>query len=246
VSSPVNKRPDEPTIVFDLDGTLVDTVADIAAALDTALEPYRCSATDSGLAAALMGEGLSGFFWRALVAKRLDLPAEDAAATYRRFISLYRETPVRHSRAYPGVEAMLRELRHADARTAVCTNKVEDIAVTILERLGMRSLFDAVVGHKGDLPKKPDPLTLLQAITFAGGTREKALMVGDTSNDSGAAIAARIPAILVSYGYSPVEVRAVRTDVHVDSVEELREHLLEFVAARDRPQPARASHPRRF
>lgn len=245
MSSPVNKRPLEPTIVFDLDGTLVDTVADIAAALDAALASYGCPPTDNDLAAALMGEGLSGFFWRALVAKRLDLPADEAADTYRRFIAFYREKPVHHSRPYPGIKNLLAELRTAGARTAVCTNKVEDISRTILDRLGMYGLFDALVGHKGDLPKKPDPLMLFQAIVLAGGSREKALMVGDTSNDSSAAIAAGIPAILVSYGYSPVEVRAVSTDIHVDSVAELRDRLLEFVATGD-PMPSGTFHPRRF
>lgn len=217
--------------MFDLDGTLVDTVDDIAAAFDSALAPYGRDPTRTEDAAALMGEGLSGFFWHGLVAKRLDLPAEEAAAVYRQFIDAYRRAPVRHSSAYPGITALLQELRDGGAHTAVCTNKVEDIALQILEQLDLLPLFDAVVGHRGDRPKKPDPLTLLEAITLAGGSRERALMVGDTGNDSSAAIAAGIPAILLSYGYSPVQVRALSTDVHVDNVDELRAAILQFIAA---------------
>jgi phosphoglycolate phosphatase len=227
----MSRRPHPPTIVFDLDGTLVDTVADIAAALDRALTPYGCRSTRTDEAAAMMGEGLSGFFWRALVAKRLSLPADEAAETYGRFIAAYRQAPVRRSRIYPGMAALLGELRDGGAHTAVCTNKVEDIALEILEQLDLLDLFDAVVGHRGDRPKKPDPLTLLEAIALAGGSRDRALMVGDTGADSSAAIAAGIPAILVSYGYSPVQVRALSTDIHVDSVDELRNEILRFMAA---------------
>lgn len=230
----MSRRPPAPTIVFDLDGTLVDTVDDIAAAFDLALAPYGSNPTRTEEAAAMMGEGLSGFFWRALVAKRLALPAEEAAVVYRRFIAAYRQSPVRRSQAYPGMRAMIEEIREAGAHTAVCTNKVEDIAIEILARLDLLHLFDAVVGHVGDRPKKPDPLTLLEAIARAGGRRERALMVGDTGADSGAAIAAGIPAILVSYGYSHFAIRAVSTSVHVDSVAELRDEILRRIAPGER------------
>lgn len=230
----MSRRPLTPTIVFDLDGTLVDTVDDIAAALDHALLPFDCPPTRTEEAAAMMGEGLSGFFWRALVAKRLALPADRAAEIYREFLVAYRLAPVSESRIYPGIRELLHELRDAGAHTAVCTNKVEDIAMEILKRLDLLPLFDAVVGHVGDRPKKPDPLTLNEAILRAGGSRERALMVGDTAADSSAAIAAGIPAILLTYGYSHVPIRAVSTSVHVDSVEELRREVMRFVAPGER------------
>lgn len=232
----MSKRPLAPTVVFDLDGTLVDSVGDIAAALDRALAPLGCKPTSTEQAATLMGEGLRGFFWQALVAKRLNLSAEDAAVIYGRFVAAYRRSPVRDSRIYPGIKALLEDLREAGAHTAVCTNKVEDISIDILKQLGIFHLFDAVVGHRGDRPKKPDPTTLFEAIALAGGSRERAIMIGDTGNDSSAVIAAGIPAILLSYGYSPVQVRALSTTLHVDSVEELRDELMRFVTARSRPQ----------
>ncbi len=230
----VSRRPLAPTVVFDLDGTLVDTVADMATALDCALTPYGCAPTTSEEAASMMGDGLSGFFWKALVAKRLDLSAEDAALVYQQFLAAYRRMPVSGSRAYPGIRELVEEIRDCGAHTAVCTNKVEDIAMEILRRLDLVSLFDAIVGHVGDRPKKPDPLTLIEAIGHAGGRRERAIMIGDTGADVGAAIAAGIPAILVSYGYSHVPTHALRTYVHVDSVDELRDAVLRFMAAGDR------------
>jgi phosphoglycolate phosphatase len=148
---------------------------------------------------------------------------------------------VRHSRLYPGIPQLLEELREIGVPAAVCTNKVEDISLKILDELGVLPLLAAVVGHYGDRPKKPDPLTLLEAISLAGGSHERALMVGDTGADSSAAIAAGIPAILVSYGYSPVAVRALSTDVHVDSVPELRDEVMRFIAAGNRRLRPRAS-----
>jgi len=219
------------TIVFDLDGTLVDTVADIAAALDLALARYGSGATHASDAAAMMGDGLSAFFWRALVAKRLDLPADEAAEAHGRFIAAYRQSPVRLSRMYPGMHKLLGELRRSGVRMAVCTNKVEQISLHILEQLDIRGLFDAVVGHLDDRPKKPDPRPLIEAISLAGGSRDRALLIGDTSADSGAGVAAGIPVILVSYGYSPVSVRALSAYRHVENVHDLRNEIMSFVAA---------------
>lgn len=220
-----------PTIVFDLDGTLVDTVPDIAAALDTALARFGSSPTSPNEAAAMMGAGLSGFFWRAIVAKRLDLSAEEAANTQRSFIAEYRQSPVRLSRMYPGMRNLLVDLRCRSVRVAVCTNKIESIALEILERLNIRGMFDSVVGYRDDRPKKPDPGPLLEAISSAGGHRDRALMIGDSAADSGAAHAARIKVILVSYGYSPVPVRTLTADHHVDDAYQLHKKVTQLISA---------------
>jgi phosphoglycolate phosphatase len=189
----------------------------------------------------MMGEGLSGFFWRALVAKRLSLPASEAADVYTRFIGAYRQTPARQSRLYPGIPGLLDEIRDVGAYACVCTNKVEDIAIQILVQLGIRDKLYAVVGHRDDRPKKPNPLTLFQAISLAGGSPQRALMVGDTEADSSAAIAAGIPAVLVTYGYSHLPIRAVSTNFHVDTVPELHEQIFRFMAESDKRVQYRAA-----
>ena len=127
--------PITPTIVFDLDGTLVHTVPDIAAALDIALAPYNVGSTTPAEAATMMGDGLSEFFWRALVAKRLNLPALEADAARKRFIEAYSRAPAKMSEVYPGIRELLQELRDRGVLMAVCTNKVEAIALDILELL---------------------------------------------------------------------------------------------------------------
>lgn len=223
------KIPLVPTIVFDLDGTLVDTVPDIAAALDSALARYGSTATRVSEAEAMMGDGLGAFFWRALVAKRLDLPAEEAAEAQQRFMAAYSQSPVELSRPYPGIRELLHDLGRSGANTAVCTNKSEPIALKILEQLNLIGMFDAVVGYRDDRPKKPDPGPLLEAISCAGGSRNRALMIGDSSADSGAATAAQVPAILVSYGYSPVPVRTLSAAHYVDNAHDLQKAVKLFL-----------------
>jgi phosphoglycolate phosphatase len=223
--------PITPTIVFDLDGTLVHTVPDIAAALDIALAPYQVAPTSIGEAATMMGDGLSEFFWRALVAKRLDLPALEADATRKRFIEVYGQSPARLSQVYPGIRALLKELRERGVLTAVCTNKIERIAVDILERLDLRGFFDAVVGSGDDRPMKPDPRPLFEAVARAGGRIERTLLVGDTGADNGAAIAARIPLVLADYGYSHLPISALTYGIIVDNPLSLHEAVMSFVGA---------------
>jgi phosphoglycolate phosphatase len=218
-----------PTIVFDLDGTLVHTVPDIAAALDIALAPYNVAPTSIGEAAGMMGDGLSEFFWKAMMSKRLNLTAAEADATRKRFIETYRQSPARLSHVYPGMRALLKELRERGVRTAVCTNKVEHIGVDILERFELLNYFDAVVGSGGDRPMKPDPRPILEAVARAGGRIERALLVGDTSADHGAAIAARIPLILLDYGYSHLPISALTYGIIVDNPLSLHDAVMRFV-----------------
>jgi phosphoglycolate phosphatase len=221
--------PITPTVVFDLDGTLVHTVPDIADALDIVLAPYGLKPTSIGEAASMMGDGLSEFFWKALVSKRLNLPAVEADAARKRFIEIYRQSPARLSHVYPGVRPLLKELRERGVRTAVCTNKVEHIGADILERFDLRQYFDAVVGSGDDRPMKPDPRPIIEAVARAGGRMERALLVGDTSADHGAAIAARIPLVLLDYGYSHVPINALTYGIIVDNPISLHDAVMHFV-----------------
>lgn len=218
-----------PTVVFDLDGTLVHTVPDIADALDTALAPYGAGPTSSADAATMMGDGLSTFFWRALVAKRLSLAADEADAARQRFIAAYRSAPARLSEVYPGIRALLGELRDRHVRLAVSTNKVEAIALDILRALDLAPFFHAVVGSNDEMPMKPHPRPILDAVARAGGDMARTMLVGDTGADNGAAIATQIPVVLVTYGYSHFPIQALRYGTIVDDADRLREVVLGFV-----------------
>ncbi len=220
-----------PTVVFDLDGTLVHTVPDIADALDIALAPYGAAPTGIGEAASMMGDGLSELFWKALVSKRLQLPAAEAEAARRTFIEVYRRSPARLSYIYSGVRPLLEELRVRGVRTAVCSNKIERICIDILERFDLSHYFDAVVGSGDDRPMKPDPRPIFEAVARAGGRIDRALLVGDTGADYGAAIAARIPLVLIDYGYSQFPISALTYGTVVDNPMSLHDAVMGFVGS---------------
>lgn len=223
--------PVTPTVIFDLDGTLVHTVPDIADAIDIALAPYGTGRTSIGEAASMMGDGLSEFFWKAMISKRLQLPAAEAEAARRTFIDVYRRSPARLSYIYSGVRPLLEELRARGVRTAVCTNKVEHIGADILKRFDLSRYFDAVVGSGDDRPMKPDPRPIFEAVARAGGRIERALLVGDTSADYGAAIAARIPLVLTDYGYSHFPISALTYGTVVDNPMSLHDAVMDFVGS---------------
>jgi phosphoglycolate phosphatase len=226
-----------PTVVFDLDGTLVHTVPDIAAALDTALAPYGVGPTSSAEAATMMGDGLSEFFWRALVAKRLSLSADEADAARRRFIAAYRAAPALRSEVYPGIRELLAELRSRGVRLAVCTNKVEPIALDILRALDLAHFFDAVVGSDDNNPMKPHARPILEAVARAGGTISRTMLVGDTGADNGAAIATRIPVVLVTYGYSHFPISALSYGTIAEDHERLSKAVWAFIGAGESGPP---------
>jgi phosphoglycolate phosphatase len=206
-------------------------VPDIAAALDAVLAPYGASPTTSAEAATMMGDGLSEFFWRALVAKRLSLPADEADAVRRQFIAAYRAAPARRSAVYPGIRELLTELRRRGVLLAVCTNKVEPIAIDILEALDLDHFFHAVVGSNDEKPMKPHPRPILEAVARAGGTIERTMLVGDTGADNGAAIATAIPVVLVTCGYSHFPIGALTYGVIADDEMRLREAVFGFLGA---------------
>jgi phosphoglycolate phosphatase len=166
----------------------------------------------------------------------------EADAARKHFIDIYGQSPARRSEVYPGIRALLQELRDHGVLTAVCTNKIEEISLDILEQLELRGLFDAVVGARDDRPMKPDPRPLLEAVTRAGGRIERTLLVGDTGADNGAAIAARIPVVLLDYGYSHLPIAALKYGTIVEDAQSLRAAVMAFVGPvqlshADRDQP---------
>lgn len=187
------------TVVFDLDGTLADTSADLIAAANACFrglghgdlldQTDALTALHGGRAMLRLGFG------------RLGIASEAAVdAQYPVLLAAYGAAIDRHTRLYPGAVAAVEELRRAGYATAICTNKPEGLAETLLQRLGVRELFGALVGA-GTLPvRKPDPAPLLEAIRRAGGDARRALLVGDTATDRDTGRAAGVPVALVTFG----------------------------------------------
>jgi len=186
------------SILFDLDGTLADTLDDIAAALGDALVslglPRHASATVRGF----IGEGAATLVRRALPPDRLALAPE----VLERFRARYREHLVVATRPYPGVEAALDALSARGVALGVLSNKPHDLTVAIVDRLFPRVPFAHVAGERPGIPRKPDPAPVLAALEALGGP---CALVGDGPTDVAAALAAGLAPIGVAWGFGAPE-----------------------------------------
>lgn len=187
------------TIVFDLDGTLADTAEDLLAAANAV---FADKGWDLRLGAGDRGVALQG--GRAMLRLGYQRQGLEAAAVseaeYGALLAHYAEGLDRQTRLFPGVVAALETLRGAGYRTAICTNKPEDLARELVTRLGIAPLFDALVGAGRLAVRKPDPAPYRLAVAEAGGQLARSLLVGDTETDWATAQAAGVPAVLVRFG----------------------------------------------
>ena len=193
-------------VVFDLDGTLVDTALDIAAALDRLLVELGHRAVGVDVARGLIGGGARALVERGLAAAGAPAPG-DPDALARRWLDIYEAGICENSRPYPGVDQTLTRLARAGARLAVCTNKADRSALRLLDALGLSGHFTAIVG--GDVPRrKPDPAHLRAALGRIGAREDEAVLVGDSDTDAATARDAGVAFIAVSYGYGPLAARS--------------------------------------
>ncbi len=183
--------------VFDLDGTLVDTAPDIAAALNRRLAAARLAALSVAQVTPMIGDGARVLLERGFAAHGAAVPADALDA----FVADPALEGGELSAPFPGLVDLLRDMSADGWRLAVCTNKPEKPARALLERLGLRALFHAIGGGDSFAMRKPDPAHLLLTMGAAGGGR--AMMVGDHQNDMLAARGAGIPAVFVGWGYGP-------------------------------------------
>lgn len=185
------------TLVFDLDGTLVDTVPDLVAALNRLMAGRDLPPFTRLEVAAMVGDGAAALIQRAFAARA----RQPDAAALDEFLADYGANAARDSRAYPGVDATLSLLAGHGWRLAICTNKPEAHARRLLVALGLDHYFAAIGGGDSFPTRKPDPAHLLATIAAAGGTVASALLAGDHRNDVTAAAGAGIPCIFAAWGY---------------------------------------------
>ena len=219
------------TIVFDLDGTLVDTAPDLIGTLNVLLAEEGLTPLPLAEARPLIGQGARRMIERGFQAAGVPLEAQRLEALFARFLIHYRAHLADQSRPFPGCVAALDALRAQGATLAVCTNKRTDLSVALLSALGLMDRFAAVIG--GDLPPaiKPDPRHLMMAVDAAGGTLARTVMVGDAAPDAGAARAAGTKLILVSFGYTETPVEELAPDLLIDHFDELPAACARLLAA---------------
>jgi phosphoglycolate phosphatase len=216
-----------PIVVFDLDGTLIDTAPDLIASLNHALRDEGFDAVDRILMGAHVGLGGRAMIERvfALAQRRIDPDAVELH--HRTFIEHYTAGIPGISRPYPGVLDAIGRAREAGFSFAVCTNKPEGMAVSLMARLGLDHLFAAICGGDTFDFRKPDPRHLAETIARAGGDPERALMVGDSRTDIDTAKAAGIPVVAVDFGYTDRHVREFEPSAVISHYDELTLDLVQ-------------------
>jgi phosphoglycolate phosphatase len=189
-------------VVFDLDGTIVDTAPDLVQALNAVLAREQLPPLGYEQARTLIGAGARRMIESALkLAGRL-VAQRELDRLFGEFLELYSAHIADRSRPYPGLEAALDQLASNGCAFAVCTNKLERLSRLLLDTLGLGARFVAICGPDTFGIQKPDPAMLVRTIAAAGGSLDRAVMVGDSGTDIATARGAGIPVVAVDFGYT--------------------------------------------
>jgi phosphoglycolate phosphatase len=200
------------TIVFDLDGTLVDTAPDLIAALNYVLDREGLPPVPFESARSMIGAGARKLIERGLEVDGRVTSADDLNRLTREFVDYYADHIADASRPFDGLEAALDELAAQGCRFAVCTNKLEWLSKRLLDQLDLSRRFSAICGADTFGIAKPDPIILQQTVARAGGTIGATIMVGDAGPDVGVARRAGVPVIGVEFGYTDVPIAELKPD----------------------------------
>lgn len=209
-----------PRLLFDLDGTLIDSAPDLAATTDWVLNQFGRAPVGLAAVRDMVGDGALALIRRGFEATGGIRDEAEIAAAHQAFLSYYADHLTDHSVPFPGIVAALTRLEAAGAALAVCTNKMESFSRTILDRLDLSRFFRAVVGGDSLGVRKPDPGHITGTLDRLGG-EGWAVMIGDSKNDINAARAAGVPSIVVSFGYTqipPADLGADRLIDHFDAL----------------------------
>lgn len=212
-----------PTIVFDLDGTLVDTAPDLVDSLNHCLVDHGLDPAREDDIRHYAGHGARVMLQRAFEAqdRSADLTDETLAGLLDLFIEHYSANIPGRSRPFPGAVAALDRFMEGGWTMAVCTNKFEGLAVPLLDGLGLKERFAAIAGSDTFGHRKPDPRHLTDTVAAAGGDPRHSLLIGDSRTDIATAKAAGIPVVAVTFGYSDAPVADLDPDRTIDRFDEL-------------------------
>jgi phosphoglycolate phosphatase len=211
-------------LLFDLDGTLVDSAPDLQAAINALLRELGRPPLAIEQVRRMIGDGAPKLVERALAAA--GAPDAPLAPCLDRFLGFYEAEPTARTRVHPGVRETLDRLFRDGYRMAICTNKPERATRLVLSDLGIDGPFTVVIGGDTLPVRKPDPRHLLGALRALGRTDPgAAVMIGDNENDAAAARAAGLRLILMRYGYARVPLAEIGADIELDRFDQLPDAL---------------------
>lgn len=219
------KKPE--MVLIDVDGTLVDSVPDLAYCVDEMMLAIGQSAYGEDKVREWVGNGVERLVRRALIGKLDGEPEQELFdQAYPIFMELYAENTCKRSCLYPGVKEALDYLVASNVKLGCVTNKAEQFTVPLLKTLGIHDIFSIVISGDTLAKKKPDPLPLIHGAEFFNVKPENSLMLGDSISDVKAARAAGFQIICMSYGYNHgIDIRESNPDAVVDSMVDIKEIL---------------------
>jgi len=220
------------TIVFDLDGTLVDTAPDLVRALNETLAVEGLPSVKLDTVRTMVGQGARVLIERAAARYGVSYQAERLDQLTETFVSFYRADIARESKPFPGVEDALETLAALGAKLSVCTNKRTELSLALLQALGMTYWFAAIIGADVVAHRKPHPDHYRAAVTAAGGTVRRSVMIGDTIADVAAARGAGAPVAVVAFGYCDDGAERLGADVVLRNFSEAAPACRRLLAAR--------------
>ena len=209
------------TVAFDLDGTLVDSAPDLIGTLNRLLAAHALPAVPMIAARHLVGHGARALLELGFAEAGATWDEARSPALFEAFIADYRAHIADHSRPFAGVVETLEALTARGARLCVATNKRTDLALALIAALGLGRHFAAVVGPDAVSARKPDGAHLIEAVRLAGGDPARAVMVGDSATDTGAARHAGMPCVVVSFGYTEIAPADLGGDLVIDRFADL-------------------------
>jgi len=218
------------TVIYDLDGTLIDSARDMCVAVSRVLADHGLPPITDEDARIFMGQGSKVTMGKAFAKNGRTLDEQALSAVTREFVRYYEADPVRHTVAFDGVADVVARFERLGLKQGVCTNKFEKSARMILEGLKLMPPIADVAGADTFSVRKPDPGHILQLVARIGGQRERTVMIGDSIHDVEAAHGAGLPAVLVSWGYTARPASELGADAVIEHFAALPEALVQLAA----------------
>lgn len=208
-------------IIWDLDGTLIDSAADLAQALNTLLREHGYAGLDEDHVRTMIGDGVQKLIERGFKAAGVAMGGIRLQDVMARFMLIYSLCATNKTRLYPGVRPVLEDFSDAGVRQGICTNKPESITKQILSTFSIAGHFDVVVGGDTMAAKKPDPLPLQSCLAALNVMPRDSMLIGDSGVDVATARAVHMPVGIVITGYAREPVTTLGADFLIDSLSSL-------------------------